>query len=139
MTNRKTTKTWREKYSARTAPVTKRLEVAFAGMKPGEMMLISTPAEIEAWVRSIPSGSTRTVGELRSALALRHEADVTCPATTGIFLRIVCEIALEELAEGKPTDQVTPFWRVVDPSGPLASRLSCGSEWIRAAREAEQQ
>ncbi len=138
MTKKKTTKTWREKYNGRTAPETKRLEVAFAGMKPGQMMLISTPAEIEEWLRSIPSGSTRTVEELRSALAQRHAADVTCPATTGIFLRIVSEIALEELADGKAINQITPFWRVVDPSSPLASRLSCGSEWIRATRDTEQ-
>jgi len=138
MTKKKTTKTWREKYNGRTATETKRLEVAFAGMKPGQMMLISTPAEIEEWLRSIPSGSTRTVEELRSALAQHHAADVTCPATTGIFLRIVSEIALEELADGRPIDQVTPFWRVVDPSSPLASRLSCGSEWIWTTRDAEQ-
>lgn len=139
MTKKKTTKTWREKYNGRSAPETKRLDVAFAGMKPGQMLLISTPAEIEDWVRDIAPGSTLTVEELRSALAQRHEADVTCPATTGIFLRIVSEIALEELAAGSRTDQVTPFWRVVDPSSPLASRLSCGSEWIRATRNAEQQ
>lgn len=130
-------KTWREKYATRTEPEVQILSVPFAGMKPGQKMLISTPAEIEAYVRSVRPGETVEVQAMRAELAHRHQAEVTCPTTTSIFLRIVSEIALEDLAEGKATEAVTPFWRVVDPKSPLAKKLTCGPEWIQARREAE--
>lgn len=130
-------KTWREKYASRTGSTVQILASNFAGMKPGQLMLISAPAEIERHVRQIPSGQVMKLQDLRTQLAQEQFAEVTCPTTTSIFLRIVSEIALEDLAEGKSLSEVTPFWRVVDPKGPLAKKLSCGPEWIAAQRTAE--
>ena len=42
-------------------------------------------------------------------LAHWHNADVTCPLVTGIFLRIVAEAAEEERLAGKSA--ITPYWR----------------------------
>lgn len=103
----------------------------------GSKLLISSPAEIDAFVRELPPGKFVNTKHIRDALATRHEADATCPLTTGIFLRIVTECALEQLEAGMPTQEVTPFWRAIDPKSPLARKVSCGTEKIRTLRAAE--
>jgi len=128
-------KTWREKYVTVAEPTVQVLEKSGMGMKAGDRMLISTPAEIEAEIRRIPEGETLTPAELREELAASHGADVTCPLTTGIFLRIVSECALEELGDGNA--DIAPFWRVVDPTSDLAKKLSCGPDWIAEQRNYE--
>ena len=75
--------------------------------------------------------------KIRGDLAVRNQADYTCPVSTGIFLRIVAESAYEELMEGAPTEAVAPFWRAIDPKSPLAAKLTCGPEFIREKRAAE--
>lgn len=125
-------KSWREKYDARKEAVVEEIQKPMLGMKPGQKILISTPAAIEAALNQVPMGTTITVADLRSNLAQSHSADATCPLTTGIFLRIVAEKGLEE---GNPA----PFWRVVDPGSPLAKKLSCGSDWIAEKRREEAQ
>ena len=46
--------------------------------------------------------------------------------TTGIFLRIVAEVAAEDLAAGKT--RVAPFWRVLRERGALNPKLPGGVE-----------
>ena len=67
----------------------------------------------------------------------RYKADKTCPVTTGIFLRIVSEASYMELKQGKVIDEVTPFWRIVNPKSKLANKLECGIEFIEKQRENE--
>lgn len=55
----------------------------------------------------------------------------------GIFLRIVAEAALEELAAGTPEDRITPFWRVLDENSVTAGKIRGGAEFIRRMRERE--
>jgi hypothetical protein len=74
---------------------------------------------------------------MRDALAKRHTADATCPVSTAIFLRVLAEAAFESLQAGAPLDAITPFWRVVDPGSPLARKLACGDDFLRAQRERE--
>ena len=57
----------------------------------------------------IPRGKLVTVSALRRALAADFETDVTCPLTTGIFVRIVAEAAEEDRASGRK--QLTPTGR----------------------------
>lgn len=70
-------------------------------------------------------------------MATRHAADATCPASTGIFLRIVAERACEQMADGRGPSEVTPFWRVIEPGSALAAKLSCGTEFVATQREIE--
>jgi hypothetical protein len=51
-------------------------------------------------------------------------------AGTAIYLRVVAEVALTDLAEGKALDQVVPFWRVVLPGSKVAAKLSCGPDHV---------
>ena len=60
---------------------------------------------------------------MRKDLALTHQAEVTCPVTTGIFLRIVAEVSYEKITQG---EENPTFWRVVDPQSKLANKLACG-------------
>ena len=129
--------TWSEKLASCKAPEVKVLNITFGGIPEGSRMLIASPKVIDAYVRAVPEGKAVNPTVLRRDLAHGHDADATCPVTTGIFLRIVAEAALEQLAAGKSEDEVTPFWRIVEPKSPLAKKLSCGPEFIQKLREEE--
>ena len=87
---------------------------------PGRM-LIASPRAIDEIVRRVPPGRLLTLPDLRAALAAAHDADYTCPITTGIFLRIAAEAAEEERALG--AGDVAPWWRVVRETGQLVDKL----------------
>lgn len=132
----KKTKTWAQKMQT-PPPHVEVTEKAFAGIPAGSRLVISSPVEIDAWLRNTKPGDLPTVAELRAALARRHKVDAACPMTTGIFLRIVAEAAWDQLEAGAGLDAVTPFWRAVDPKSPLAKKLRAGPDWIAAQRSAE--
>jgi len=129
-------RTWREKHDnhKRSAQI-ETLSKPFAGLPRGARIVIATPKEMSAYFRSVPRGKTRTMAQLRDALARRYAVDAACPMTTGIFCRIAAEFAYEQLQMG--AKKVAPFWRVIDPSSPLAKKLSCGPDFIRKQRHAE--
>jgi alkylated DNA nucleotide flippase Atl1 len=57
-------------------------------------------------------------------LARRSKVDMACPLCTGIFVRIVAEVAEEERRAGKKT--VTPYWRIVTGEGRLNPKFPGG-------------
>ena len=116
---------------------TVRLEKPFAGAAAGAKMLVATPEIVRDYMSAIPRGETRTVREMRADLAKKFKAQTTCPTSSGIFVRIASEAALEDFAEGKPVSKITPFWRLVDPESPAAQKLSCGPNFIEKQRKAE--
>jgi alkylated DNA nucleotide flippase Atl1 len=75
-------------------------------------------------MRQVEKGKLVTVDQIRGRLAKDCRADLTCPLTTGIFMRIAAEAAEEDLREGK-TD-ITPYWRVVKASGSLNDKFPGG-------------
>lgn len=87
-------------------------------------MLIAHPLEVDVLIRKVPRGKLVTVAQLRKCLARTHRADTTCPLTTGIFVRIVSEVAEEERRAGKK--RVTPYWRVVRDDGSLNEKFPGG-------------
>jgi hypothetical protein len=72
----------------------------------------------------------RTIARLRNELARKADAQSMCPVTTAIYLRIVAELSLRDLAQGKRLDDVIPFWRVVTPDSKVAKKLSCGPDHV---------
>jgi hypothetical protein len=100
-------------------------------------MLISSPTEVMEFVRSIPKGMTMTAPQVRDALAEKHGAQMTCPLTTSIFLRIVAEAAWDEYLSGRRLEEVTPFWRAIGPKDKVTGKLRCGPEFIVARRAEE--
>lgn len=93
-------------------------------------MLISSPGEIANYIARIPPDETRTIDRMRTELARKAGAHSMCPVTTAIYLRVVAEVALQDLSEDKPLDQVVPFWRVVRPDSKVAQKLSCGPDHV---------
>lgn len=128
---------WRRRF--RDAKPAKRvvLETDFAGIRAGSTLFVATPGLIANYVARIPSGEVREVRRLRNELARRHDAHATCPVTTAMYLRVVAEVAWDDLQAGTPIDRVVPFWRAIEPDSPIARKLRCGPDWIRAMRESE--
>ena len=130
-------KTWLEKLDNGRKPKVVRLKKDFAGVAAGSHLLVSTPREVDTFIRRIPAGRFVDPRQLREKLASKYSADAACPVSTGIFLRIVGEAAWEEIQRGKDASQVTPFWRVVAPGSPLEQRLSCGRAFVRKMHRQE--
>ena len=89
-------------------------------MGPGKM-LIPCPLDVDALIRTVRRGWLVTQSQIRETLARMHNADVACPITTGIFVRIAAEAAEQDLRAGKK--RVTPDWRVVRDDGTLNEKL----------------
>jgi hypothetical protein len=103
------------------------MEHALAPDRKGRgQMLLPTPLLVAEEIAKIPEGSLITVSELRSRLAKRHGADLTCPLMTGIFFNIVAGAAEEQLAAGEPP--LAPYWRVVRDNGTLSPKTPGGAE-----------
>lgn len=134
MANSKKPTDWYKRFNSAKDPHVVTLHTNFAGVKAGQTMLISSPGEIAAYVSRIPQGETATIARLRTDLARRAKADAMCPVTTSIFLKVVAEVGLADIASGKSMSDVAPFWRVIEPSSKLAAKLSCGSDGIEHLR-----
>jgi len=129
---------WRKRLDAAKPPKTVMLHTDFAGIKAGTAMFIGSPGVIANYIARIPSGETRSIERMRNELARRNNAAATCPVTTAIFLKVVAEVALDDLRNGKPRDSVVPFWRVIAPGSKIAARLSCDDAMIADIRVLEQ-
>jgi hypothetical protein len=130
-------KTWLEKLNENKEPKIKRIDIDFADIPAGSNMFIATPKIIDQYVKEIGFGKRVDLKTMRKDLALEHIADYTCPVTTGIFLRIVAEANYEKLQQGKSVEEITPFWRVIDPKSTLAQKLSFGKELLVSQRDKE--
>ena len=130
-------KSWRQKIDSAPEPHVDRLAKDFGGGKAGDLMFIASPKLVRDYVAAIPRGATREVTDMRREFARANGADVACPITSIIFTRIVAEAAIEEMNAGAPAEAVTPFWRIVDPKGPIAKKLSCASNFVAEMRRKE--
>jgi len=70
---------------------------------------------------------------MRNELARHYGAEATCPLSTGIFLRIVAEAALEELST-KSISEITPFWRMIDAKSTLAKKMGLSEQYLNTYR-----
>lgn len=87
-------------------------------------MVIAHPLDVDALVRQVRKGSVVTQTQLRQRLARKYRADHTCPLTTGIFVRIVSEVAEEDRRAGNKN--ITPYWRVLRDDGSLNEKFPGG-------------
>lgn len=130
-------KSWAEKLNSKKEIQIKKVDFDFADIIAGSSMLIATPEVVDDYVKQIPKGKYVSIKTLRNDLALTYGADVTCPLTAGIFLRIVAEAAYEEYQKTNSLKGITPFWRAIDPKSKLASKLSFGKDLLIEQREKE--
>jgi hypothetical protein len=110
---------WREKMNrpAKIIDIPPKMQKRFG---PGKM-LIPSPLDVDALIRTIKRGALITQSQIRERLARAHQADDACPIATGMFVRIVAEAAEEDLHSGK--QRVTPYWRVLRDNGTLNEKL----------------
>jgi alkylated DNA nucleotide flippase Atl1 len=98
-------------------------------------MLIPRPLDIDDMVRKVPKGKLTTIGRIRTRLAAKHGANLTCPLCTGIFLRLTAEASEEDQLAGRK--KFTAYWRVVRDDGSLIDRFPDGVEGHAVRLEAE--
>jgi hypothetical protein len=121
-----TRKSWREKLDNPGLPKLVEIPPKMQKQFGSGMMLVPSPREVDALIRTVPKGRVITVSRIRETLASNHMADVTCPLTTGIFVRIAAEAAEEEARAGK--SRITPYWRVVKDDGSLNPKFPGGTQ-----------
>jgi len=81
----------------------------------GDRLLLPTPLLVAAEVLAVPAGRTLTMSQLRARLALRHDADRTCPLMTGMFAKIIAGAVADDL-DHQRTER-WPIWRLVADDG----------------------
>ena len=131
-------KTWAEKMKAK-PPHHVILDKDFAGIPKGAKLHISCPVEVAEELKNITPGSIISIQAFRRRLAEKNNCDATCPVSTSIFLRIVAEHTWEEFSRTGSTEDLAPFWRVVESSSPMAKKLNFDSAWIDLQQELEKQ
>jgi hypothetical protein len=132
-----TKKSWLDKLNENKESKIKRIDIDFADIPSGSIMFIATPKIIDKYIKGIGVGKLIDIKTLRKDLAIEHNADYTCPVTTGIFLRIVAEANYEMLQQEKRLEEITPFWRVIEPNSTLAKKLTFGQEFLQQQVEKE--
>lgn len=135
----RTRKSWKEKLhteqQAKVVVIPQKMRKRFGPLRKNATILIPRPLDVDALIRRVPRGKLVTQGQLRERLARDAAADVACPITTGIFVRIVAEAAEESAREGK--SRIAPYWRVVRDDGRLLEKLP-GGPAAQAERLAEE-
>jgi hypothetical protein len=130
-------KSWSEKFNNGKEPFVAPSIRKVSGFAPGAKMLIPIPSQVDAYMRSIPYGESRTTSEMAGDLARAAGADLTCPMCCGMFIRICSEKAFEEIEAGSPVESVAPFWRMVAHGSPIRKKLSFGLELVDTMLAAE--
>jgi len=131
----KTRTSWREKLEKEQEPKIVEIPPKMRKRFGTGKLLIPRPLDVDALIRKVRKGKLVTQSQIREKLAKDFRADVTCPITTGIFIRIAAEAAEEDLKGRKK--EVTPYWRVLKPDGSLNEKFPGGVE-RQAARLAEE-
>ena len=116
---------WREKLEKPQEPKVVQIPPKMSRFGKGTM-LIPTPMLVDEMIRKVPRGKLIIGSELRRKLASDFATDVTCPLTTGIFIRIAAETAEEDRANGKR--RLTPYWRVIKDDGALNPKYPGGAD-----------
>jgi len=115
-------KSWREKLEKveglpRIVNIPKEMEKRFGKGR----MLVPKPLDVDALIRKVKRGKLVTQEQIRERLAKDFKVNVTCPITTGIFVRIAAEAAEEDFKKGRK--QITPYWRVIKSDGSLNEKF----------------
>jgi len=100
--------------------------------KEGSSMVVSTPLEVDSILKKIPKNKIVTITEIREFIAQKHNTDITCPISTGIFINMSAAAAEEYRLEG--VKNITPYWRVLKTGGMLNEKfpngLSGHKKWL---------
>lgn len=92
----------------------------------GGAMVVSSPAEVDAFLRRIGPGEVATLDQLRAAIARHHQVAVACPVSTAIFANMAARAAEERRAMGEDPATLTPWWRLLKKGGFLNEKAPGG-------------
>jgi hypothetical protein len=112
--------------------------INIAGMKKGQVMLVPSARIVDTFIRRLPEGRLLDTRELRTRLARKYRAEVTCPITMGFILRIVAEAAWEARQAGAAKGDITPVWRALDDDSLTLKKLPKAAVAFFRARRAEE-
>ena len=98
------------------------------GAEPGDSVVLAAPLEVEAIMKMVPEGQVITLHEICAQLAAKHRTQYCCTLTTGIFINIVANAAVEMHRD-------IPYWRTVKNDGQLNPRFPGGAEQQRQLLE----
>src|ERR1044072_976756 len=101
-------KSWNERLNTPGITGVKPTPRTIGDVVEGQPMLVPTDRQVDDFIRPIPNGVEMDVRALRTALAIEHGAQVTCPVTIGYHLRTVAEAAHEDLERGMALSEVAP-------------------------------
>jgi len=130
-------KSWNDRLNTPGIHVVRPTPRTMSDVVEGQPMLVPTARQVDEFIRTIPKGVDMDVRALRTALAIEHGAEVTCPVTIGYHLRTVAEAANEDLERGMTLNDIAPFWRVLDANTPTTKKLSFGTAFVAAQRKSE--
>lgn len=130
-------KSWAEKLASKRPHEIKPVSKDMAGMKQGQIMLITSPQIMNELIGEIPEGESLEMKEIRAKLAEKYNAEVCCPITSGIHLRVVAEAAYEKYSRASTTEGITPFWRALTSKSPTIKKLTFDPEFIYTQRGLE--
>jgi hypothetical protein len=129
-------KTWREKLlNNKDLPKVVFLKENAQRRWKRRTMAIPSPREINEIMAKVPKERLITIEEIRKIVARKHEADIGCPLTCGIFSWIAAHAAVEEEREGNR--EITPYWRTLKTGGELNPKYPGGVEEQKKHLEAE--
>lgn len=132
----KTKKSWRQKLADdKGLPKVGRIEGKMTKRWGTGTMVIPAPLEVDAAMKKVPRGKLTTIDQLRAALAAKHNVNVACPMTTGIFAWIAAHAADEAEQDGRR--RITPYWRTLKAGGQLNPKYPGGIENLKARLQAE--
>jgi alkylated DNA nucleotide flippase Atl1 len=98
-------------------------------------VVIPSPLEVDALMKSLPEGKLLTINQIREVLAKKHKATISCPITTGIFARIAAGAAEEQRQQG--IKDTTPYWRTLKTGGVINPKYPGGVEGQKNLLEKE--
>lgn len=98
-------------------------------------VVIPSPLEVDALMKSVPEGKLVTINQIREVLAKKHKATISCPITTGIFARIAAGAAEEQKQQG--IKDTTPYWRTLRAGGVINPKYPGGVEGQKKLLETE--
>lgn len=128
---------WAERLQVSTETEVRPVPPGRKGAGPGKTMLFPSAQLVNDTIRAIPEGQSVTPKELRSVLARRHGASLTCPVTTTMMLRLVAEVANESHRNGASLADITAIWRVLDRKASALRKLTFDPAYILDQRAKE--
>jgi len=108
-------KTWTEKLADAKAKMPEAHK--FYCEKSKQHMVVPAVEEIEGLMRRVRKGRLTTMKQMTDLLRERHNVDMCCPMTTGIFAWIIAHAADE--AEQAGRKRIVPWWRTLKTGGEL--------------------